>query len=215
MANLTPEQILRGIIDGSLTIFDFDTVTSIAQYKLRSHTGIVELTAPNLRSTGGQDSLSGCSSLRRIYLPSFNVSHVADTQYAFSSISNLETVVLPAQTVGFGSYAFRYDGKLTHADITAESLQQMGFHQTKLTVLVIRKTDGICALNSTNVFDGSAFASGGTGGILYVPQALISSYQSETNWSTILGYTNNSILSIEGSQYEHYYADGTPIPEET
>ena len=53
--------------------------------------------------------------------------------------------------------------------------------------------------------------SNGSGGTLYVPQALISTYQSATNWSTILGYANNQILPIEGSIYENQYADGTPF----
>jgi hypothetical protein len=26
-----------------------------------------------------------------------------------------------------------------------------------------------------------------------------------------MGYPNNHIEAIEGSQYEHYYADGTPV----
>ncbi len=82
---------------------------------------------------------------------------------------------------------------------------------TKLKTLVIRGTGAVAALGSTNAFNGTPFASGGTGGNFYVPSALISSYQSATNWSTILGYANNQILPIEGSIYETQYADGTPI----
>lgn len=57
----------------------------------------------------------------------------------------------------------------------------------------------------------TCFQTAGSGGTLYVPQALIAEYQAATNWSTILGYTNNQILPIEGSIYETQYADGTPI----
>ena len=42
----------------------------------------------------------------------------------------------------------------------------------------------------------------GSAGTLYVPNDLIASYQSASNWSTILGYTNNQIKKIEGSIYE-------------
>ena len=63
------------------------------------------------------------------------------------------------------------------------------------------------ALNNSN-----PFANGKSGGTLYVPADMISSYQSATNWSTILGYANNQILPIEGSIYETQYVDGTPIP---
>lgn len=70
---------------------------------------------------------------------------------------------------------------------------------------------GTAKFYDTASANSTQFASNGTGGTLYVPQALISSYQSATNWSTILGYANNSIQAIEGSQYENYYADGTPM----
>lgn len=85
---------------------------------------------------------------------------------------------------------------------------------SKLTVLILRKST-VAACNNTKGFANTPFASGKAGGTLYVPSALISSYQSATNWSTILGYGSgeqNQILPIEGSIYETQYADGTPIP---
>ena len=84
------------------------------------------------------------------------------------------------------------------------------FKNTALKVLVLRKSN-VVALANVNAFDGSPFASGGSGGTLYVPSDLISGYQAAANWSTILGYENNSIEAIEGSIYEDQYADGTPV----
>ena len=82
---------------------------------------------------------------------------------------------------------------------------------TVLNKLIIRQTNRIMALNNINAFNNTPFADGKAGGTLYVPQALIASYEAATNWSTILGYANNSIAAIEGSIYENAYADGTPI----
>ena len=87
-----------------------------------------------------------------------------------------------------------------------------------MDVLVIR-SDTITTLNNISAFNNTPFASGKSGGTLYVPADLISSYQSATNWSTILGYANNSIKSIESTHTDPsapidltlYYADGTPI----
>ena len=81
---------------------------------------------------------------------------------------------------------------------------------TALKTVVLRYT-GNYPLANINNFTNTPFASGKSGGTLYVPQDLIPSYQSATNWSTILGYANNQILPIEGSIYETQYADGTPI----
>lgn len=79
----------------------------------------------------------------------------------------------------------------------------------KLTDLVIR-TDSVCTLVNINAFDNTPFASNGTGGTLYIKKSLYDhlgdgtadDYQSATNWSVILAYTNNQILPIEGSPYE-------------
>jgi len=85
------------------------------------------------------------------------------------------------------------------------------FQHSKLSTLILRQETKVAGLSNINSFGYTPFASDGSGGTLYVPSALISSYQSATNWSTILGYANNQILPIEGSQYENYYADGTAI----
>ena len=78
--------------------------------------------------------------------------------------------------------------------------------------LIIRNDDAIPSLwGGVGNFNGTPFASGGSGGTIYVPNSMISAYQSDTNWGTIIGYTNNSIQAIEGSAYESYYADGTPV----
>ena len=60
----------------------------------------------------------------------------------------------------------------------------------------------VSALQGPNALNGTPFASGGTGGTLWVPNSLIASYQAATNWSTILGYANNQIKAIEGSEWE-------------
>jgi len=90
----------------------------------------------------------------------------------------------------------------------------------KLATMVIRKTDGVSALGASNGLNNTPFASGKSGGTLYVPADLISAYQSASNWSTILGYPNNQIKSIESTATDptapidltRYYVDGTPIP---
>lgn len=73
---------------------------------------------------------------------------------------------------------------------------------SQLQTLIIRANQ-VCTINNTNAFVGTAFYTNGTGGTLYVPQALIASYQADTNWATVLAYNpNNQILAIEGSPHE-------------
>lgn len=70
-----------------------------------------------------------------------------------------------------------------------------------LKVLVLR-LDKVCTLANKNAFDGTPFASGGTGGTVYVPQALIAEYQQATNWSTLYSAGTCNFVAIEGSEYE-------------
>lgn len=88
----------------------------------------------------------------------------------------------------------------------------MGYFMTDSTAtILILRSPSVVPLNHIGSLP-TPFQSGKSGGTLYVPSDLISSYQSASNWSTILGYPNNRIEAIEGSIYETQYADGTPIP---
>ncbi len=180
---------------------DFSGITSvtlegnpyISNYAFEKCTNMTKFNAPNLTSLKAS-----------IYTP---------TQYSFQECSKLEGIVLPS----FGnsvvdSYNFQKCTLLSYADFN--NLQRFGasvFYNTNISTLVIRKTDDVAGLSNINSFNNTPFASGGTGGTLYVPNALISSYQTASNWSTILGYANNQIKAIENSYYETHYADGTPI----
>ena len=155
------------------------------------------------------------SGITKIYLPNWN-----DTQNrmnAFANMSNLEYAVLPKNTKLYNN-AFSNCPKLKAVDFLGSTgtgfagSSYVFLSDNAFKTLVIRLTSGVCRLNSTTVFNSSPFASGKAGGTLYVPQALIESYQTATNWSTILGYATNHILPIEGSIYETQYVDGTPIP---
>lgn len=136
--------------------------------------------------------------------------------YAFQSCTSLKTAVFTnlnnASNGDIPQQGLSYCA-LEKVDISgSRTIQSNGMrNNASLTVLILRKTAAVVNLQNIAAFTSTPFASGGTGGTLYVPNALKSSYQSASNWSTILGYENNSIQAIEGSYYETHYADGTPI----
>ncbi len=127
---------------------------------------------------------------------------------------NIEVVVIRGKIKGTSNQTLMNHKKLTVCDIEYldSRVDQYTFNQCSvLTAVVLRQEEKVPHLNNISAFNGTPFASSGTGGTLYVPSALIADYQAATNWSTILGYANNSIQAIEGSIYETQYADGTPI----
>ena len=135
------------------------------------------------------------------YLNSANTSGTMVTALAFQSLKVV------------GPHAFR-NGKYAAFDMLGGSDGSFGgssFVNTATLDTFIIRANSVMPLGGINNFDGTCFASDKTGGTLYVPSSLISSYQGATNWTTILGYANNQIKAIEGSIYETQYADGTPI----
>ena len=133
--------------------------------------------------------------------------------YSITSNANLTTVVVEGGIKTLDQSGLRGNNKLQVVDIEniSTTIGNNGFYSTAFDTLIIRNTESIPNLNSIQAFANTKFASNGAGGVLYVPQALISTYQGANNWSTILGYPDNQILPIEGSIYETQYADGTPI----
>lgn len=166
--------------------------------------------------TGFLISLRGSTfNLGSIFLKNLETLSMA---YCFAN-TKVQTVVLPSlKNVTSSAYFFSGASSLTKVDLGALfSTETYGVRSnafngaSAMNVLILRKTSEIVPLQNISAFTNTPFASGKAGGTLYVPSALISYYQSASNWSTILGYATNSIQAIEGSIYENAYADGTPI----
>lgn len=176
---------LNELLSGTLETYDTGELTRIPPYAFAGFSGLKTVTMPN-------------------------VTHL--DQYMVRD-SSVETVVAPKANTFVNWRVFANATNLLTIDILGASTipQQWANTCTKLTTLIIRETGSIMTLGNINAFGSTPFASGGTGGTLYVPSALISSYQSASNWSTILGYANNQIKAIENSYYETHYADGTVI----
>ena len=133
------------------------------------------------------------------------------TAYIFSH-TDAEVLVMPYYTGTFDNlYVFRDSKKLKVLDTRMTNFNNTICNGCSVLDTIILRSPTLARMGDVNALGGTSFDSNGSGGTLYVPQALISTYQSATNWSKILGYTNNQILPIEGSIYETQYADGTPV----
>jgi len=152
---------------------------------------------------------SGCTSLTDVNLP--KVYHFG--QYCFDGCSALEHIALPS-ILRLQNYTFRNCTKLKKADFgNPDRTNSNTFNGcTVLEDVIIRRTSSVCTLSNVNAFANTPFAVGAThSGHIYVPSALISSYQTANNWATLYADYPDIFQPIEGSEYEHYYADGTPI----
>lgn len=157
----------------------------------------IEEFADDLVSKLGEYAFYYCTRLTSVDLP--NVTSVDSN--VFVGCSKLTSVNFPSLK-GVGTSMFE-QCSLTSIDLpSATSINAAAFHScSKLTILILR-SQTLCTLSNTNALFKTPFASGGTGGTVYVPQALISQYQQATNWSTLYAGGKCNFVAIEGSEYE-------------
>lgn len=198
--------------------FDQSTLNSVSMpsytddaYNIFRSSKIPHISVDNLSSINQNNAFDSCS-IQKAFFPKAVIGTSGTPHDAFNNCKSLTVAVIKA--LGNTYYAFRGCTALTAVDIldntTNNKIDNAFQNSTAFETLIIR-AETMYPLTNTSAFNGTKFASGSTGGMLYVPSALISSYQSASNWSTILGYANNQIKAIEGSIYETHYADGTPI----
>lgn len=196
----------------NLTDVYFPSLTAVHDHTFE-YTGLSTLELNSLIQTG-INSFANNTALTSVKLPSLQ--YIGGSQGASSKIgifkgcTSLNMVIAPLLKVLQGH---DFDGCINLTILDFPSLVMMRaycFNLSGLETLILRN-NSVCSMAAVNCFAGTPFSSSGTGGTLYVPSNLITSYESNANWNTILSYTNNSIQAIEGSQYENYYADGTPV----
>ena len=162
------------------------------------------------------------SEITKLYLPNYN--NTANTSHGpFRGMAKLQYAIMPSLEKIYNN-TFYQDTELLAIDwlggtgITGSTGQFEWC--SKLSMMVIRDSNKVSPLSNISAFNNTPFASGKSGGTLYVPYGLISGYETASNWATILGYPNNQIKSIESTHVDPnapidltlYYADGTLIP---
>lgn len=196
-------------------------ILSLPPYAIAQRTGITSIELTNGSFTIGTSNFRECTSVQTIKTPG-RISSSAN--YCFYGCTALQGIVLVhPDNSGRTLYneCFRGCSALSYLDTnsTGSGQSNVFYGCTNLSTLVLRK-NGVFVLGNINHFTGTPFASGGAGGTIYIPKALYDhlgdggsyDYKAATNWSTIDGYGTITWAKIEGSQYENYYADGTPIP---
>lgn len=185
-------------------------------------TNLVSVHFENLTTVGNtKDFLGGCTKLTNVYMPKLR----GTGDYLFNGCTSLVNIALPSTTGGYRTFIgcsnlekvdYGSDGNVGSTSLDMNTFTNC----VKLTTLIMRKSTSLNKLANTNVFNNSPFASGKSGGTIYIPKVFYDhlgdgtslDYKAATNWSVIDGYGTITWAQIEGSQYENYYADGTPIP---
>lgn len=145
----------------SLKSVDLPLVNTIWTQTFSGCTALETLSLPKLTKIGGQGVFQNCSSLKSIDMPLLEGA-LGQTSKIFYGCSALESISLPKVT----------------------SIPQQSFYNcSKLSQIIVgTEIDTVCSLANVNVFTNTPIASGT--GYIYVPDGLVDSYKTATNWST-------------------------------
>lgn len=182
-----------------------ESLTSLnwAQYAFDACTNLEEIDFPNVTTgTGGGYQLAdtgGSTKCKTIKVPKLEDA----ATFFFYNRQGLTTVDV-SSLKAVPQSCFQQCYALQTLDLpSAKSIANNSLYNCrKLTTLILRSTSMVTLANATTLNNTPFIGYGSLTGTLYVPQALVSTYESGTNWSTIYAKGYMTILPIEGSAYE-------------
>ena len=202
-----------GIADGmfektSITSFKAPYVTEVASsgvgYRAFAYcTSLVSVEIPLLANNNSNNMsycFGGCVNLEKLHLPSIKLTGGNFCEHC-DKLSDVDF----SELVQVSATAFRYCRSLAHIDLPkCERINTNGFNDCRVLTAIILRHSSVVELQHINAFTNTPLRGyGGTNsGHIYVPSALISSYQTADNWSTMYANYPDIFKAIEGSIYE-------------
>ena len=186
-----PYEIARKILARTITEYIDPDITSLGSSCFRNATSLTVLQVHAVTSIAG-------SALENVHVESLAFPNM---------ISN-------PGTPGTISYLKKLDYGENFASITSNSLPY-----SNLEHLILRNKSSVVN-TSASAMNTTPMKSGGSGCTVYIPKVLYDhlgdgtslDYKANSTWAQYDGYGTITWAQIEGSIYETYYADGTPIP---
>lgn len=169
--------------DSQLNSFTFtNSITKIGSYFL-SNSKVTSLTIPSTVTSVGNDCLSNISSIQTVI---YNANTSTIPQSFCKNTDNLTLIDINSSVSSIKGYCFSRSSA-----------------STNLLEVVLRKTDAIVTVNNPIGETGFSAAFRYRRNIkLYVPSALKSSYEANSNWAAGITAGYLTIVALEGSQYE-------------
>ena len=204
--DLLGDEVVAGmIVDRSITEFNDDILTSIGFYSFDNCRSLTSIAMPNVTLVADR-VFGNCVKLTSASFPKAT----SVGEYCFSNCGELSSLFLPNVTT-LKTAALGAGQKLIFVDLPkVTSIASLCFKGNYRMKGLILRSETMCTLASTNVFqscyhflgtvNGSFNPNGDKDGYIYVPSALVSSYETATNWSTFAG---------QFRALENYTVDGT------
>ena len=199
----------------ALTSVTGSNVTNVQESGFMS--SAVESVILPLVTTVGPYAFQACRSLKTVRLPRTNL-----TTFVFLDASAVEFLFLPS-AIGLGMGCFQRCTNLQTVILPAIRSLNTGnvFVGDANLKTIVLGYDSVVDCNAS-MFGQTPFASGGSGGDIYIPKALYDhlgdgsnlDYLHHTRWNTFNSYGTITWHPIEGSEYETYMPGGEKYEEE-
>ena len=159
-----------------LTKFNLPSIKDIKAYGFNNCSGIKEVYLPTLTTLGGY-AFYNCKGIERVNLP--NTTSIG--QYSLSGLNScklieLNNITFPATLT---QYFISTTGRLIINNVNM--IYNGCFRTSQFSEIVLPQTN-VVGMAVTGAFNGSSVANGT--GFVYVPDDLVESYKTATNWTT-------------------------------
>ena len=210
----TAEEIASKTVSGAITI-NANNVPTIKERAFSGYSGLTSVTIVGSPYLGNYcfENCTGITTLNIDDLTRINSGQWSVATGVFKACNSITMVCLK----GYGnnvlpSYNFENCTSITTVDVkTCSGVQDAFKGCTALRTLIIRKSDGVPNMTSPPNNAVTGIYNNPNDSVIYVPNALIASYQTASNWSTLYNLNNNIFQKIEGTTYETHWADGTVV----
>ena len=166
----------EALIKRTITSYSNDTLTSVGNYAFHSCSKLTTVSLPNATTIG--TSSFNASGITSIYIPKVT----SITTQSFYMCNSLTELNMPSLKT-IAAQGVRNCKKLARVDLgVTTSIGALSFDSCPALDTFIVRTSSVCSLANTSAFTGTLIASGT--GYIYVPDNLVDSYKSATNWST-------------------------------
>lgn len=193
-------------------VYTNDRITKVGHYGFGGCENLTSINLPNV-VTVGDSGFYNCKLLKNVFLPKlttlgnngFNSTGLESINLplcnkigssSFSYTKQLVSVILPL-AASIPGFCFDYSSvqKIDTSSVTSIAAYAFGNAQ-QLDTLILRNSSVCTLANSTNTFTNTKIAAGT--GYIYVPDNLVDSYKTATNWVTFANQIK-PISELEGT----------------
>lgn len=166
--------------------------------------GIATNAEPNGAITLGSIEVGAFALARKTTITSLSGSVTQVIENAFNGCRGLTSISFPNMTGQVQQSAARDCSNLVIADLGGcTQINNGAFQNDNILQTVILRRTSVCNLQNAGAFTNTAIRGyGGGSGTIYVPSALVETYKTATNWSSIYNEGHVTFSAIEGSIYE-------------